>query len=117
MGARILEEFFTWIDAEYKIHAKMRGQTGGAISMGYGFSYGNDSKHKINMKSSTEAELEGVRKYLPYNIWLLIFIDDQGYGIKHNVILQDNQSTTMIHINGRNSCTGNSSHINVRYFC
>ena len=84
--------------------------------MGYGLLHGNSSKQKINMKSSTEAELVGVRKYLPYNILLLIFMDDQGYGIKDNVVLQDNQSTMMIHINGRNSCTGNSSHINVRYF-
>ena len=95
----------------------MRGQTGGAISMGYDLLHGNYSKQKINMKSSTEAELVGVRKYVPYNILLLMFMDAQGYGIKDNVVFQDNQSTTMIHINGRNSCTGSSSHINVRYFC
>ena len=56
----------------------MRGHNGGAISMMYGLLHRNDYKQKINMKSSTEAELVGVRKYLPYNILLLMFMDAQG---------------------------------------
>ena len=68
------------------------------------------------MKSSTEAELVGVSDYLPYNIWLLMFIDEQGYGIKYNLVFQENQSTMRMHIKGRNLCTGNSHHTNIRYF-
>jgi hypothetical protein len=94
----------------------MRGQTGGAISMGYGILHGKSSKQKINVKSSTESELVGVSEYLPYNIWLMMFMAAQGYGIENNIVYQDNQSTMRMHINGRNSCTGNSRHINVRYF-
>ena len=33
-----------------------------------------------------------------------------------NVLFQDNQSAIRIERNGRNSCTGNSRHIDVRYF-
>ena len=40
----------------------------------------------------------------------------QGYGIKNNVVYQDNQSTMRMVKNGRNSCTGNSRHIHIRYF-
>ena len=40
----------------------------------------------------------------------------QGYVIKKNVIHQDNQSTIRMEKNGRNSCTGNSRHIHIRYF-
>ena len=58
----------------------------------------------------------GVSEYFPYKIWLMMFIDAQGYGIENNIVYQDNQSTIKMHINGRNSCTGNSRHINVPYF-
>ena len=71
---------------------------------------------KLNTKSSTEAELVGVSEYIPYNLWLMMFLDAQGYGIKNNVVYQDNKSAILMERNGRNSCTGNSRHINVRYF-
>ena len=40
----------------------------------------------------------------------------QGYDLSKNIIYQDNQSAICMEKNGRNSCTGNSRHINVRYF-
>ena len=40
----------------------------------------------------------------------------QGYKIKDNMLYQDNKSTIRMLKNGRNSCTGNSRHINIRYF-
>ena len=67
-GARSLTELYTWIYAAYAVHANMRGHTEGAIYMGYGLLHGKSSKQKINVKSSTEAELVGVSEYLPYNI-------------------------------------------------
>ena len=36
--------------------------------------------------------------------------------MKNNPVYQDNMSTIKMLKNGRNSCTGNSRHINVRYF-
>ena len=68
------------------------------------------------MKSSTEAELVGVSEYIPYNIWLLSFMDEQGYAVKDNILFQDNQSTIIMLKNERNSCIGNSRYINIRYF-
>ena len=55
-------------------------------------------------------------EYLPYDIWLKNFLEKQGYEVKENVIYQDNQSTILLEKNGRNSCTGNSRHIDIRYF-
>ena len=46
----------------------------------------------------------------------MMFLEAQGYGIKENVVYQDNKSAILMEKNGRNSCTGNSRHINVRYF-
>ena len=84
--------------------------------MRYGILHGKSSKQKINVKSSTEGKLVGVAEYIPYNLWLLLFLEAQGYGIVKNLVYQDNHSSMRMEINGRNLCNGNSRHINVRYF-
>ena len=86
------------------------------MSFGLGTIHAKSSKQKLNTKSSTEAELVGVSEYLPYNIWILMFLHEQGYSLKSNVLQQDNQSAIRMEKNGRNSCTGNSRHVNIRYF-
>ena len=55
-------------------------------------------------------------KYIPYNIWFMMFMSEQGYGIENNVIYQDNQSAMNMEKDGRNSCTVKSRHIHIRYF-
>ena len=55
-------------------------------------------------------------EYLPYNIWIRNFLIEQGYEVNENTMFQDNQSAIRMEINGRNSCTGNSRHIDIRYF-
>ena len=91
----------------------MRSQTGGIISLGWGAVHARSRKQKINTKSSTESELVGLSEYVPYNIWLVNFMKAQGYDIRSNVIHQDNMSTIRMAKHGRNSCTGNSRHIDI----
>ena len=55
-------------------------------------------------------------EYLPYIIWYMLFLGAQGYTIEHNVLFQDNESAIKMETNGRNSCTGNSRHIEIKYF-
>lgn len=86
------------------------------MSMGVGIIHGKSGKQKLNVKSSTEVELVGVSEYLPYNIWLMMFMREQGYPVRNNVLYQDNKSTILMLKNGRNSCTGNSRHIDIRHF-
>ena len=86
------------------------------MSYGLGILHGKGVKQKLNLKSSTEAELVGVSNYLPYNIWMLYFLEHQGYKIMKDVIYQDNQSAIRMEKNGRNSCTRNSRHIDIRCF-
>ena len=74
------------------------------------------SKQKLNVKSSTEVELVGVSEYIPYNIWLLHFMHEQGCTVENITLYQGNQSTILMLKNGRNSCTGNSRIIDIRYF-
>ena len=104
------------MDKAFRVHPNMRGHTGGAIFMGYGVLHCKGAKQKLNTKSSTESKLVGVSEYVPYNIWVIMFLKEQGYEIENNIIYQDNQSTMKMLINGRNSCTGNSCHLSIRYF-
>ena len=116
IGADNLSSIYTWVDASYAVHPNMRSHTGGCMSFGTGTIHARSTKQKLNTKSSTESELVGVSDYLPYNIWLLMFMKEQGYEIKSNFLAQDNQSAIKMEMNGRNSCTGNSRHVNIRYF-
>ena len=116
MGASSLDTLYTWIDAAYAVHPTMRSHTGGCMSFGLGTVHARSSKQKLNTKSSTESEVVGLSEYIPYNLWLLNFLAAQGYVLKSNQVYQDNQSAIKMEKNGRNSCTGNSRHIHIRYF-
>ena len=114
IGAKDVRTLLTWIDAAYGIYPNMRGQTGGAMSFGTGIIHGRSSKQKLNAKSSTEAEIIGVSEYLPFHIWVVNFLEKQGYKTSRKILFQDNQSAMKLEKNGRNSCTGNSRHIDIR---
>ena len=116
IGCEDLKSMYTWVDAAYGVWLNIRSQTGGCMLMGLGMIHCKSSKQKLNMKSSTESEIVGLSDYLSYNLWFKNFMKEQGYEIKRNVVYQDNQSAMKMEINGRNSCTGNSRHIDIRYF-
>ena len=78
--------------------------------------HSKSSKQNLNSKSSTESEIIGVSDYLPYALWMGYFLEHQGYKLKENLVHQDNQSSIKMDVNGRNSYTGNSRHVKVRYF-
>ena len=58
----------------------------------------------------------GVSNYLSYNIWICLFMESQGCGIKQNILFQDNQSSIKMEKNGNKSCTRNSRHVDIWYF-
>ena len=116
IGADSLDILYMWVDASYAVHPNMRSHTGGALLFGTGILHGKSSKQKLNTKSSTEAELVAVSDYIPYHIWMIIFLRYQGYEVKKKVLYQDNQSAIKMETNGQNSCTGNSRHIDIRFF-
>jgi hypothetical protein len=106
----------TWVDASYAIHHDMRSHTGGAIMMGKGTLYAKSSKQRINVKSSTEAELVGASDFYPQTVWTRNFIEAQGYKIEQSDYYQDNMSAMKMERNGRSSAGQRSRHINIRYF-
>ena len=85
------------------------------MSFGRGIINSKLTKQKLNTKSSTKVELVAVSDYIPNHIWIIIFLKFQGYNIKEKILYQDNQSEIKMEINGRNSCKGNSRHIDIRY--
>jgi len=111
-----LTEIMSYIDSAYAVHENMRSHTGGLVSFGIEAAHARSTTSKINVKSATESELVATAEYLPYTLWFRHFMEAQGYSLKDNVIYQDNKSAILMEINGRNSCTGNSRHINIRYF-
>ena len=118
IGADSLQNLFTWVDAAYGVHSEdMRSHTGGIMSMGTGAIHTRSTKQKLNVKSSTEAEIVGTSDYVPYNVWMQNFLEVQGYKFQDNIIFQNNhQSTMKMEMNGRRSCTGNSRHVHIRHF-
>ena len=86
------------------------------MSLGWGLVHAKATKQKLNSKSSTETEVIAVSEYVPYKIWLINFMEAQRYKFKDKVLFQDNMSAMKMERNGRNSCTGNSRQISIRYF-
>ena len=104
------------IDASFTVHPDMRSLTGVTMSLGHGCPYSSTNKQKINIKSSTEAELVGVDDRLPMVIWTRNFLEAQGITVNDNVVYQDNMSTILLERNSRSSSGKRTRHINIRYF-
>ena len=105
-----------WVDASYAVHPNMRGHTGGSLSFGRGFPIVGSTKQKLNTRSSTEAEVVGVDDFMPAICWTRYFLEAQGYGVKDNVVYQDNKSSILLEKNGKMSSGKHTKHINIRYF-
>jgi hypothetical protein len=86
------------------------------MSFGRGGVLCKSCKHKLNTKSSTEAEFVGASDYLPHLIWVKNFLEAQGYTITENIFEQDNESAIKLEKNGRTSAGPKSRHIAIRYF-
>ena len=93
----------------------MKSHTGAYMSIRIGAAYASSSKQKLNMRSSTEAELVAADDSMPSIVWTLYFLEEQGYGINEKILYQDNQSAMLLERNGRASSSKRTRHINIRY--
>ena len=89
------------MDAAYGVHWDSKGHTGMMMSLGKGAAMIFSHTHKLNGRSSTEAEPIGIDDALPYIMWGLYFFEAQGYEVTHNILFQDNKSTILRAKNGR----------------
>ena len=100
------------MDASYSVHPDCKSHTGAMMSLGNGAISSMSRKQKLNTKSSTEAELEGVDDASAQILWTNYFIQSQGYVIDETELFQDNLSATLLEINGRESSGRRTKHIN-----
>ena len=84
--------------------------------MGHEVFHKKVSLQRLNIKSSTKAELVGVSESLPYNLRLINFLHGHAYVTINKIAYQDNQSEIRIDNNGSNCCTGNSRQIYISHF-
>jgi hypothetical protein len=105
-----------WVDGSFGVHPNMRGHTGGGLTMGRGFPIAMSTKQKLNTRSSTESELVAIDDCMPSILWTRYFLEAQGYGVKENVVYQDNLSAILLEKNGKASSSKRTKHINVRYY-
>jgi hypothetical protein len=105
-----------WVDASFAIHRDMKSHTGLTMSMGKGSIISSSTWQKINMKSSMEAELVGVDDSMSIITWVCNFMEEQGFGVKDNVVYRDNQCAILLEWNGQASSGCCSRHINIHYF-
>ena len=104
------------VDGSYTVHPDMRGHTGGGLTMGRGYPISASTKQKLNTRSSTECELVGVDDLMPSILWTRNFLEAQGYGVRENIVFQDNRSAILLEKNGKASSSKRTKHINIRYF-
>jgi hypothetical protein len=93
----------------------MRGHFGGSLSFGRGFPIVSSTKQKLNTRSSTETEIVGADDFMSEICWTRYFMKAQGYGVKDNVLFQDNKSSILLENNGKASSSKRTKHINIGY--
>jgi hypothetical protein len=105
-----------WVDASFAVHPNMRDHSGGGLSLGRGFPIMSSTKQKLNTRSSTETEIVCADDFVPTICWTRYFMKARGYGVKDNVLFQDNKSSIILEKNGKASSSKHTKHINIQYF-
>ncbi len=106
-----------YVDAAYAAHPDGKGVTGVVIKAGGATVYCQSSKQKLEVRSSTEAELVAIDDTMGQILWTRNVLEAQGYcqGQQPAILYQDNQSTMWMANNGRSN-KKRTKHINQRYY-
>jgi hypothetical protein len=105
-----------WVDASFAVHPNIRDHSGGGLSLGRRFPIVSCTKQNFNTRSSTETEIVGADDFMPEICWTWYFTKAQGYGVKDNVLFQDNKSSILLENNGNASSSSHTKHNNIWYF-
>ncbi len=105
-----------WFVDASDTHWDCRGHAGAMFTMGKGGATSYSSKVKLNLTSLTKTELLMSDMYMPEMLWLLYFIQSQGYKPECMGLYQDNISTQLLIKNGRFSSGKTTKHIKVKFF-
>jgi hypothetical protein len=86
------------------------------MSLGYGAVQSVSTKQKVNTRSSTEAELVAADDVISKVMWTKLFMENQGFEVKANIIYRDNTSSMKLETNGTTSSGKRTRHFNIKYF-
>ena len=75
--------------------------------------YASSTKNKLNVTSSTEAEIVSVGKKLPKHIRYQKYRVEQEKETRPDILFQDNKSAMLMENNGRISVGKGSKHIDI----
>jgi hypothetical protein len=99
-----------WVDASFEVHPYMRGQSGGVLSLGRGFTIVSSTKQKLNARRSTEINIVGADDFMPEICLTHYFMEAQGYRVKDNILFQDNKTSILLEKNGKASSSKRTKH-------
>ena len=119
MSSDNLQVIKWYVDASFAVHPDFKSHTGGVMKWGdngRGTIIGMSRKQKLNTRSSTEAELVGVDDMATMILWTKLFLEEQGYRIRKNILYQDNKSAILLEENGKRSSGKRTRALNIRYF-
>eukprot|EP00957_Ditylum_brightwellii_P082308 6258873-Ditylum_brightwellii.AAC.1 len=94
----------------------MESHTGGILMIGRGAIHIGSTKQKLNMQSSTKAEIVGVDDLMPQVLWTRYFMEAQGCKVSDNIVYQDNESKIRLKKNGKGLSSKRTWHIDIQYF-
>ncbi len=105
-----------YVDSLHYVHADCRRHGGVVFTMGKGATISYSRKVKLNLQSSTEAELVVADMFMPETLWSLHFIQEQDYETECVGLYQDNISTQLLIKNGQMSSGKKTKHVNEAKF-
>ncbi|KAG7371066.1 reverse transcriptase RNA-dependent DNA polymerase [Nitzschia inconspicua] len=105
-----------WVDASFAVHKDMKSHTGAVMTLGKGSVCSVSTKQKSNARSSTEAEIIGMDDVISKIMWTKRFLEHQGFAALPTIIYQDNTSAMKLEINGRESASKRTRHLDIKYF-
>ena len=105
-----------WVNKSFVTHNNFWVNTGVMMYLGSGAITSGSWYQNINGRSSTENDLIRVNNIMVPVLWILYFVQGQGYTVESNIMFQYNHRTVCLMLNGKKYILKNTKHINVRYF-
>ena len=68
----------------------------GVMTLWKGAVLGQSTRQNLNMQSSTEGELVGVKNLMPHILWTGQFLMSQGLKVTDTVVYQENKSAILL---------------------
>jgi hypothetical protein len=94
----------TWhLDVAFGVHNDYKSHTGTIMTLGKGCFQCISTKQKVNLRSSTEAELISMDDIVSKVMWTKLFMQEKGCKIIENIVYRDNTSAMKMEIIGKTS--------------